>query len=229
MITVDEAARLLSGELEDCIALLGNRLVGGGLGVESVRVAIGQSREVADDESFLLTEGHAGRAGWAVEVRVHATDAPPEPSTDTPSGSAGAPVPLDALTGRSCTVLRGTDDDTARALAGAGVRSVEELALLPETRLTELRDKGGLRLLESWSKAQLLRLPLPPGPWGGLGGLSLAELAGMSPARLRASGLPADVSDSRTDELARILALLGAALDVSVLRALTLDHVASVR
>ena len=226
MTTVEEATRLLTGEVEDCVAMLGNRLVGGGMRVESIRVALGQTGDVAEDESFLLAPGGEGRPGWAVEVRVLASEEVPAAQEPPPAGAAA--MPLQSLAGQDCTVLRGTDADTATLLAEAGIRTVDELALLPEARLGDLLVPGaGMRLVDAWSRAQLLRIPLPAVKLGDLGGRMLSELVARTPAELRGLGLAAGTPDAAAEELARTLAFLGSALDLAVCRTLTLSQLAA--
>lgn len=221
MITTDEAARLLTAEAEQTMALLGGRLLGGALRVAELRLAVGQTGEVAPDESFLLSPAGEGRPGWAVEVRLEAEHAPLAEVVTQPRLPSA--VPLAVLADRDCTVLRGVDTDTAAALRELGAVDVGALARLPESRLGDLvAGAHGLRLVDAWSRAQLLQLPLPPVDLSALRDLELSRLVAVTPARLRVLGVPGDVPDHVLEELARVLTLLGAALDVRVLRTVRL-------
>lgn len=217
MITSEEAARLLTAEAEHTIALLGGRLVGGGAAVSSIRIAVGQTGTVAAEESFLFSPATEGRPGWAVEVQLEATGAP-DPQVEVSQAEPPGTV-LAALGARPCDVLRGVAWDAVEALRTLGIRYVAELASLPETRLGELlQPDTGLRLVDAWSRAQLLRVTLEPALVAPLSSCRLDELVGATPQRLRDLGLPADTAEADLERLSRSFTLLGAALDLRVLR-----------
>lgn len=220
MITSEEAARLLTAEAEQTIALLGGRLVGGGVAVSSIRIAVGQTGAVAEEDSFLFSPATEGRPGWAVEVQLEATGE--GAFEEAPEPEAAPPPPdtvLAALAAEPCDVLRGVSSDAVEELRALGIRYVAELASLPEDRLGELlRPDTGLRLVDAWSRAQLLRVPLEPPLVEPLASYRLDDLVAASPQRLRDLGLPADTADADAERLSRTFTLLGAALDVRVLR-----------
>ena len=222
MITSEEAARLLTAEAEQTIALLGGRVVGGGVAVSSIRIAVGQTGAVAEEESFLFSPATDGRPGWAVEVQLEATGEP-APEIQAPQGPTGpeAGTVLGALADRSCDVLRGVSSDAVESLASVGIRYVAELASLPEARLGDLlQPDAGLRLVDAWSRAQLLRVPLETSLAEPLSSYRLDALVGATPRHLRDLGMPADTADADLERLSRSLTLLGAALDLRVLRGL---------
>jgi hypothetical protein len=222
-LTGKHVARLITAEVEESIDSLGGRLAGAGLEVTGIRVAVGQPKGIdTQHQPFLLGRPGLISTGWAVEValsagpsegrRPHGVTMPRTPVS--PLGVLG-PLPL--------TALRGVDMRVSTSLRNQGVTTVAALAEVSQDDLAALA-VGPLRTrcLDAWSRALLLGVPLQVVPGDFLPDVTLAAVAGLSPAQLRRMGTSDDVPEQILESLCHGLALLGAALDLRVLRQIRL-------